>query len=441
MEEKKLKFIKEEKQTPIVKRVDVVVVGGGPAGLVSALASARNGAKTLLIERSGSLGGMLISGLSLLTFHDIRGRQIIRGIAQEIIDRLAEINGTMGHIEARLERKVLRTLTPIDPEKMKIIALNMIEESKVNLYLYTLGVDSIVLDKKIEGIIIESKSGRDAIIAKRVIDATGDADIAYKAGVEVNKGRSQDGKMQPVSLPFIVGNVDMEKLKKVLPQQWKELCDQGNKAGELPRTISKFWYTPLPMEGLISINSTRVLDIDGTNVLDLTRAEIEVRKQVFQVLSFLKKRIPGFQSSILVKTAPQVGIRETRRIVGKYVLSGEDIVNEKNFHDAIARGSYPIDIHNPSGIGTDFVPLKSGGSYSIPYRCLVPKHIQGLLVAGRCISVDYKALASIRVMATCMAVGQAAGTAAAISTKKDTALSEINISELQEILKEQKAII
>jgi len=438
---KVLKTIKEEQRIPIVKRVDIVIVGGGPAGIVSALASARNRAKTLLIERFGALGGMAISGLSLLTFHDTHGQQVIRGIAQEIIDRLADVNGTLGHIEARLERKVLRTLTPIDPEKMKVVVLEMIKDSEVDLSLYTWGVNSIVSDKKIEGIIIESKSGRQAILAKRVIDATGDADIAYKAGVKINKGRPQDGKMQPVSLPFIVGNVDMKKLKEVSPQQWKEICEQGNKAGELPQTVGKFWYTPLPMKRLISINSTRVLNIDGTNVFDLTRAEIKLREQVFQVLSFLRKRVPGFQSSILVKTAPQVGIRETRRIVGKYVLSGEDVINERNFHDTIARGAYPIDIHNPSGIGTNFTPLKSGGSYGIPYRCLIPKHIQGLLVAGRCISVDYKALASVRVMATCMAMGQAAGTAAARSIKENKALSDISISELQKTLKEQKAII
>jgi hypothetical protein len=318
---------------------------------------------------------------------------------------------------------------------MKEVALEMTQEEGVELLLHCLAVDPILEKNTMKGVVTESKSGRQAILAEVVIDATGDGDIAARAGAPYDKGRPEDGLMQSPSLMFMMGNVDLKATRRVSSKEIAELCLEANEDGELPESVNRIWLIPIS-ETRVAINGTRILEVDGTNVRDLTRAEVEGRKQLIKTVDFLRKRIPGFESSYLESTASQMGIRETRRILGDYLLTAEDVLQGRIFEDAIARGFYLIDVHNPQGAGVELIEPENDG-YDLPYRCLLPRGIENLLVAGRCISTTHEALASTRVMAICMALGQAAGTAAALSVTEGVSPRDLNVSSLRQTLLEQ----
>ena len=230
-------------------------------------------------------------------------------------------------------------------------------------------------------------------------------------------------------------------MSKVSSQRLLEMGEKANKEGKLPESINRVWMIKLPMAGCVGVNGSRELDIDGTKVEDLTRAEINLRKQNKMVIKWLKEEVPGFQNSILIETSCQMGIRETRRIMGEYKLTAEDILDGREFDDAICRGSYSLDIHNPEGVGIELTAVKSGGSYTIPYRTLIPLNIENLLVGGRCISTTSEALGSTRVMAPCMAIGEGAGTAAATAVKDNVSLRDLDIVKLRKTLIDQGVIL
>lgn len=457
-------FIMEpERRIPIFEESQVIVVGGGPAGVVSAIASARNGAKTLLVERYGFLGGNATAALvnPIFVFHNIRGEQIIKGIAQEIVDRMISIGGCLGHVKDICGDNP--TMTPFDPEALKYVLLEMVRESNVRLILHSFFSNCIVKDGRIQAIIIENKSGRQAIKGEIYIDATGDGDVAYRAGVPCKKGREEDGLTQPMTLMFKIGGVDLDRVKYFMDTHrdllqltvsseelyraeaitflgLENIIEEAKKVGEFPLPRARILFYSLPRRSEVIVNVTRIINVDGTNVEDLTRGEIEGRKQAKIVLNFLKKYVWGFESSYILETPTQVGVRETRRILGEYILTEEDIIKEKNFPDTIAKGCFAIDIHSPSNDSQIFTG--SGKmTYNIPYRSLLPINIDNLLVAGRCISATHKALASTRVMATCMAIGQAAGTAATLSVLHKVRVRDLDISLLQKTLKNQGAVI
>jgi len=420
---------------------DVVVVGGGPGGLGAAVSAARNGATTLLIEREGFLGGMMTTGLPLNTFHDAHGNQVIRGVANEMLERLRKIGGAGEHMDVReTEPRLPKTTTPVDTESVKRVALEMIDEAGAELLLYTFTVDVLLEDSAVKGVVVENKSGRQVILAEVVIDATGDGDVAARAGAAYEKGREEDGRMQPPSLMFRLEGVDLEKAKATTPEQLQKLAAEAHARGELPESVNTGWRIINP-KGDVALNFTRVLDIDGTSAKDLTRAEIEARKQLVMGVEFLQKYVPGYESAYVVESGPLMGIRETRRIMGEYVLTKEDVLHEREFDDAIARSSYLVDIHNPSGPDVTLISLDHGGSHGIPYRCLVPRGIENLLVAGRCISATHEAHAAIRVMVTCMAVGQAAGTAAALSCTQKVPVRDVDVPKLRQTLIGQDCIV
>ncbi len=457
-----------EKKIPVIKEVDVLVCGGGPAGIISAIASARNGARTLLIEKYGFLGGNATMGLPLLSFHNDKKEKIINGIPYELVERLRIVEGAMPDQFDPHHT----SFTIIDGEKMKYIADDMCKEAEVELLFHTLAVSTIIDGQKITGVIIESKSGRQAILSKVVIDATGDGDIAAMAGCPYEKGRKDDKLMQPPTLMFHIGGVNIDEMMSTIlsnPEKYQlhnhvpldytsedyhkkkrrfifagfdNIIEECRNRGEFSIPMDTVLFITLPRLGEIAVNMTKMKGIDGTDVFDLSKAEIVMRRQIFEIMRFFRKYLPGFKNCYLISSAHQVGIRETRRIVGEYVLTKEDMIANKKFSDTIARGGYYIDLHNPSPDGFGATPginVRFKNGYYIPYRCLIPKKIDNLLVAGRCISVSWEALGSTRVMAICMALGQAAGTAAALCVKENKIPKSIDVEELQKQLLRDKA--
>jgi ribulose 1,5-bisphosphate synthetase/thiazole synthase len=439
---------------------DVVVAGGGPAGINAAIASGRTGAKTLLIERYGFLGGMSTIALVYpwMTFHTESGKQVIKGIAQEIVERLMDQGGSPGHLRDTVG--FTNTLTPYHPEKYKLLAIEMLEEAGVEVLVHSF-VDKVeVVGNQITAINLTTKSGPIRVSAKRFVDTTGDADLAYLAGAPCLIGREVDHNTQPMTMKFRMRGVDLSKVKEAMkmnPSNFykktpiAELDDipltgvQGfykewNESG-VPINRDQVLFFAGPEEDEVLVNGTRVQGLDGTDVFDLSKAEKEGRKQVLMMAEFLQQKIPGFEKASISAVGSQIGIRETRRIDGQYALTIEDVVAGKKFDDTIALSGYPIDIHDPTGKGVQANDIEGDGSYGIPYRCLVPKLIENLLVAGRCISTTHEALATTRLTPSAMATGQAAGTAAALSINDHVAPKDLDIKKLQAILVENGVVI
>jgi len=415
---------------------DVVVVGGGNAGCAAALAAARNGARALLIERYGFLGGTATASLvgPWMTFQSGNER-IVGGIAQEIVERLVAKGASPGHIHDASD--YVPTITPFDPEAHKALLFEMMEEAGVSLLLHAYFLESLCdANGVVIGVRVATVAGPRDYFGKVVVDASADAHVAASAGVEVQKG-DERGRVQPATLMFRLSHVDLEQtatyvrenpqeMRTSLPPEQRDAKSLTALAGlytlwahaqesgsvHIPRESASFFISPYSDE--VMVNMTRVINVDPLDPDDLTRAEIEARKQAMELLAFFRKDVPGFADA-RITTATQIGIRESRRIVGVYTLTSEDVLQARAFDDAIARTAYPIDIHNPSGSGTTTHRLAPGASYEIPYRCLVPRKVDGLLVAGRCISTTHEALASTRLTPTVMTCGQAAGTAAAIA--------------------------
>ncbi len=446
-----------EKKLPIRNKVDVLVVGGGPSGIIAAKAAAEDGLKVTLIESRSFLGGNMTIGLPILGFLGQKKNQIITGLPQQFIDRLKARNAASEHRPCPLHMSI----TIVEPEIVKAEAFEMLEESGVEVLLYTNFADVVMEDDEIKGAVIESKAGREAILAKVVIDCSGDADVAYRAGVPCEKGNEQGG-MQPPTLMFSLGNVDTDKLRysiaeeprtyltDFIPNEYfgqnnqyivvglRSLVEKAKADGLKLPTDRTIVITGLE-KGEAWINMTRVNGVDGTDPVSLTRGELEARRQIDDIFKYLKGYVPGFEKAFLSRTAPFLGIRETRRIVGKYVMNREDILSCARFDDAVAVASYPLDIHHP--VGGDCTLEWSGDCYDIPYRSLVPQNVENLLVAGRTISTTHEAMSAIRVMAPCMAMGEAAGRAAKMAVRKGTMTSAVDVQQLRKELLEQGAYL
>lgn len=441
-------------------KFDVVVSGGGPAGINAAIAAGRAGAKTLLVERYGFLGGMSTVALVYpwMTFHTESGKQVIKGIAQEIIDRLIDCGGSPGHLRDTVG--FTNTVTPYHPEKYKILALELLEEAGVDVLVHSF-VDKVeVENNQISSINLTTKSGHIHVSAKQFVDTTGDADIAFLAGAPCLKGRDSDNKTQPMTMKFRMRGVDLTRVKKEMkanPSNFykktpvKELDElpltgiQGfykewNESG-VPINRDQVLFFAGPEEDEVLVNCTRVQGLDGTDVFDLTQGEKEGRKQVLMMAEFLQKKIPGFEKASISAVGSQIGIRETRRIDGEYALTLQDVIAGEKYDDTIALSGYPIDIHDPTGKGVQANDVEGDGSYGIPYRCLVPKKIENLLVGGRCISTTHEALATTRLTPSCMATGQAAGTAAALSIQENVSPRDLNINKLKAYLVENGVVL
>ncbi len=416
------------------REVDVLVVGGGTAGIGAAVAAARTGARALIVERYGFLGGVANVGLCLHTFHSSQGERVVAGLPWEMITRMKALGGSTGPVH--IENAHMQTTTPIDVEVMKYVTQEMSLEAGAEILYHTSPLEVVMEGDTIRGVVVLNKGGHLFIRAKVVVDGTGDGDIATWAGVPFEKGRSSDGKMQRMSLVFKMGNVDLPRAFADIgkgaawaplpltgeryPVWWSATLSKYADAvarEELFLGTDEFWGNTVRAREA-NINASRLQGLDGTSADDLTRGEIEGKRQVFKLAGFLKRHVPGFEQSYVLATAPFIGVRETRRVLGEYQLTAEDCLNGRKFEDGIAKVGYPIDIHDPTSGKTLFTPISGeDGSYDIPYRCLIPRKVDQLLLVGRCISTTHEAMASTRTMITGMMVGQAAGTAAALSVR------------------------
>ena len=439
---------------------DVLVVGGGPAGLGAAIGAAQAGARVVLAERYGFLGGNATAALvmPLMSFHTSQptkekkgattllptdhgpGEAIIAGALKTLLEKLVKAGGA---IEPSLATGYV---VPFDPEWFKLIALELLDDAGVQ-FLFHAFASGVLGHERVEGAVMETKSGPLALRARVTIDCTGDGDLAVLAGAPAEIGRA-DGLVQPMTLMFRVvefHRAGFEAYVEQHPKQWRgvhglwDLVREASEAGELrlPREDILFFATPHEEE--VSVNSTRVTRVLGTDVWDLAFAEWASRRQMRQIAEFLRRYVPGFEKSYVAQSGVQVGVRETRRILGDYQLTAEDVLAARKFDDAIARGAYPIDIHNPTGTGTVLKRLPPGESYDIPMRCLLPRNTEGLLVAGRCISGTHEAHSSYRVMPIVMATGQAAGVCAALAARRGAAPRQVPVAEVQRELLRQGA--
>jgi hypothetical protein len=422
-------IIVPQKEIPVTNEVDVLVVGGGPAGIGAALASARESLNTMLIEQYGFLGGMWTAGLVNPLFdHKNKG-----GIVREIVNRLSGMNGWREHHSDRPR------LDTFDPEKMKYLSDSMMEESNVSLLFHTFAVEAVVEKGTIKGVIVENKSGRSAILAKIVIDCTGDGDIAARSGASYEKGRSEDGLLQPMTMMFRLANVEFQQDGN---DQLCELIEHAMEQGaeyELPYRHG--WVIHLPTQGDAVVQHTHIYGLDATNAADLTKAEIEGRRQVMATVNLLQNHIPEFRSIRLIQTPVNIGVRETRRIMGEYVLTREDVVNGRKFDDGVVDVTFGIDIHDPAPEGEIRPKRGRMKPYQIPYRCLVPQKIDNLFVSGRCISGTHEAHASYRVTGDCMAMGEAAGIASAMCLRDGLIPRELDGKLLKKLLRDRSILL
>lgn len=444
------------RQIPVRDEVDILVVGAGPAGIMAACTAAKGGHKVMLIEQRGYLGGNLTIGLPILAFLGPKGNQVIKGEAEKFIERLRKRNAAGPHKRCKNHM----SLTIINSEEAKTVAWEMMDEAGVKVLCYVFVSDAIVENGAVKGVIVESKAGREAILAQTVIDCTGDGDVAFRAGVECRKG-DENGGMQPPTLMYCMRGVEMQRLRDAIcnnpqkydmdvmpPEQFREghfitvglrgcIREAQEKGIDVPvaRTIL---ITGLK-DDEIWVNMTRVNGVDSTMPESYTEGEHTARRQMYSVTRYLKEFVPGFENAWIEKVAPFMGIRESRVIVGKYVLTAEDILHMRKFDDRICVAGYPVDIHHAKG--GDCTMLFSDDAYDIPYRTLVPEKIENLLVAGRCSSMNHEAMAATRVMSTCMALGEAAGTAARIAMEDGVAPSNVEVGKVQKALLENGAFL
>lgn len=424
-------YIEKQRSIEIVKTVDVLVAGSGPAGFGAAVAAGRMGMKTLIVEQSGCIGGMSTSGL----MSHFTG-SVNCPIYKETLRRQCEIEGGK------------KPSTYINPEALQIAYLQMLSEANVNIMLYTFIADAICENGTVKGVIVESKSGRAAILAKRVIDGTGDGDVAARCGAKYFVGRESDGKMQPATLMFKVGGVDYSRA--VLPGSFETLVYTDK--GELQSLARKYLTPPMghvllyrtTTSGVITCNMTNYTDVDGTDVEKLTKSKLACQLQISEVIKFLREYAPGYENCYLIESAQQMGIRETRHFIGEKTLTEQDVAAARQFDDWVVKDAYfNFDVHNLTGAGLDPTGAQNKftqkNGYTIPYGCILPKGVENLLLSGRNISGTHMAHSNFRAMPICMALGYSAGIAAALSIKNDCSLRDVEVKEIQRIYSDDRA--
>lgn len=456
----------KESGIPDSYSTDLLVAGGGPAGVCAAIAAARQGVKTMIVEQANCLGGMGTTGLvgPFMTCYDASGENmIIRGLFEEIVDRLVAIGGAIHPSIVRAQTEFTAWIkeghdhcTPFDPELLKVVLDQMVAEAGIKVLYHAQFVRPILKGNRIDGVVLMTPSGLEIARCRMVIDATGDGTVAYRAGVPCVFGDEENKRVQPASLFFRINNVDSDRLiADVVPHlpefrrvngisyrclHWRVAEAEAAGDWDLPRKSVNIWRSV--QKDVWVINCTRINNVDATNAESLSASEVEGRRQVQTLMNFFHKYVPGCEKAELMGTAATMGIRESRHVMGDFVLQVEDLINGVIPEDVIVLSANSIDIHGAQGgpSGTMYMPIKAN-MYGVPYRCLVPKKIENLLVAGRCVSAASPAAGAIRVMPPAMAIGQAAGLAASICLNKGIKPSDVDYSDLRELLIQGKAFL
>ncbi len=444
---------------------DVLVIGAGSAGVTAALSAARNGVSVVLLERSGFLGGISAT-LPWLGFHDRDYRQVVKGIAREFAEDLI-VSGAAAPYS--LDPKCGSAFS-LNTHAYKILLMRKLEEAGVTCMMQALFVDSIREGDRVAGVWVETKSGRLRIDAQVIIDTSGDGDVAAHAGLEWQKGRTKDGLVQAPTLVFTLGGVDRAELIRACKdpalqyREWfkghpeihkqftrnlddlaafvfggfAELIEHARSEGGVDIPQSRIVGVKTHVEDEFTVVMTRVLGLDPTDVHSMSESFSRLYAQIPPIVQLFQGWIPGFKNAILREIAPIMGVRESRRIMGDYVVTADDVISGARFDDAVSMGGYHIDIHRPSG---SWVESYNVQAYTIPYRSLMSRDAENFLMAGKCISATHEAIGSTRVIPICMGQGQAVGLAAAMAAKKGGAVRDVSIPDLQAKLIEQGAEI
>ena len=444
---------------------DVVVVGGGPAGMCAAIAAARQGVSVILVEQGGFCGGMATRGLvgPFMTCYDAKGEtMIIRGLFEEVVDRMvargfaihpAEVHG--GTAFTSWIKVGHEHVTPYEPEGLKLVVDEMLTEAGVKILYHTDFLRPILEGEAITGILVSSKRGMEVIGASVVIDCTGDGDVAYRCGVPYEMGNEELNLMQPATMFFHICDTDPEAMEADIQANlhnfyrkdgvnyrsfhWRVTEARENGDWDMKRVSLGLFRMPKPDEWCV--NTSRIMGVDSTDNESLTSAEIEGRQQADMILRFLRKYVPGCENARIKSTASYIGIRESRHIQGDYRLTADDLLDSKVPEDSILLAANSVDVHGRFGpTSNEYVPIK-GDYYGIPYRSLLPRGVEQLLIAGRCVSADSTAAGAIRVMPPCMGMGQAAGIAAALAVKTGTTVRKVDAQTIRSVLKENGAYL
>lgn len=417
------------KELPIAGEYDVIVAGSGPAGAAAAVMAGRMGAKVLIIEWNNAIGGISTSGLMSHWTGSVTSP-----LYTEILQRSADMN------EGEQKGKIQQF---INPENLKTVYLDMLKDANVDVLLYTFVCGVVMEGDQLTGVITESKSGRRVFRSKVVVDGTGDGDVAALAGVEYYKGRESDGKMQPATLMFKVAGVDMSRAVLLGSFESTYQTEKGELQAlakeHIPYPAGHLLAYPSTLPGIVTCNMTNCIDVDCTKAEDLTKAELVCRSQMPAIVKYLREFVPGFENCYIISAGSMMGVRETRHFKGMYTLNENDILTARVFDDWVVRGAhFNFDVHNMSGSGLDATGVQKHWNqpkgYTIPYGCLVPEKINGLLLSGRNISGTHIAHSNYRVMPICVGIGAAAGAAAATAIKKGVQVRDIKGEELQDRL-------
>ncbi|NML44059.1 FAD-dependent oxidoreductase [Ramlibacter sp. G-1-2-2] len=418
---------------------DVLVCGGGVAGTMAAVAAARHGADVILAERYGFLGGNATAGAvaQFNSWQTANGRRVVAGLASEVVERLHAYGGAAAHHQFVMSTGHKMDRVEYAPEVLKLVLDDMVAEAGVRPLLH-----ANLLDVRSEGRVVRearllTKSGVVTVTPRVLVDCSGDLDALKQAGagfLELEEGEA----LQPATMMFRFGPVNFERFEALSATELAALSRQGFEQGALARAALHAARDPFSDDAWFNISR---LGIDATDATALGRAEIEGRRQAWRAAEYIRRQVPGCEDGRLRAFATQVGVRETRRVAGDHVLTAEELLQPVQFEDAIAAGAYPIDIHPAAGGDLVYSALGDDHAYQIPYRSLVPAALDNALVAGRGVSATHQALAAIRVMTISMAVGQAAGTAAAMAARADGAVRSVSVDQLRETLRTDGACL
>jgi hypothetical protein len=448
-------------------KTDVAVIGSGPGGIAAAVAAARQGVKVLLVERLGFLGGQLGSGLPFLAFLDMHQRQVVGGLAQKLVEDLDKLGGTAGHQYCPLHL----SSTTVNQFYTRILCFQWAKELGIQLLMHCELSGAEVSGGRLKSVTVSGKGKAFEIEAKVFIDGTGDGDLGFMSGASFEIGQEKTGLLQPPTLMFNLSGVNFDRFADYISAHPEELpyntwlphlkpgydgaffkknpghifvglqglLGRLRAEGKCPVSRDTIIYIRQPIPGTVAVNTIRILNFDGSNIHDLSRGEMEAHLQILPLIELFKKNIPGFEDAYLTSINPGIGVRESRRIMGIKKLTGEDVSAGRIPEDSIGLFSYFIDIH--SGDGAETYTKAVEEPYGVPYGCTVSKDLEGLMMTGRCISTDATALGSARIMTLCMAIGEGAGTGAALAVQQGISPAKVDPKEVRKILLKWGAIL